>query len=168
MIRKAIIVTALVFFGMPALAEEWDIDVSNDLVTASITGKITYGERQRFVFFKRDCEAVNHIFSTYTTQPANFEKLKGKILVIEFNGEKIGTTLIAAKKAMSGYLLMFNIGTYDRDWLLNHLKKHENISIKFVDGNGIKASDYFDMPNNEWLTKGISEAFDKAHKACSS
>ncbi len=168
MIRKAIIVIAWVFFAMPALAQEWDIDVSSDLVTASITGKITYGDRQRFVFFKRDCEAVNHIFSAYTTQPANFEKLKGKVLVIEFNGEKIGAELIAAKKAMSGHLLMFNLGTYDRDSLLNHLKKHENISIGFVDGNGFKAADYFDVPNNEWLIKGISEAFDKAHKACSS
>ena len=120
MIRKAIIVIALVFFGMPALAQEWDIDVSSDRVTASITGNITHGERQRFVFFKRDCEAVNHIFSTYTTKPANFEKLKGKVLVIEFNGEKIGTKLIAAKKAMSGHLLMFSLGTYDRGLLVTH------------------------------------------------
>ena len=166
MIRKAIIVIAWMFFAMPALAEEWGIEVSNDSVAASITGNITYGERQRFIFSKRDCEAVKHMFSTYTTKPANFERLKGKILVIEFNGEKIGAKLITAMKAMSGHILVFDLGTYDRDSLLNHLKKHENISIRFVDGNGIKASDYFDMPHNEWSTKGISEAFAKAHKAC--
>ncbi len=79
MIRKAIIVIAWVLFAMPALAEEWGIEVSNDSVAASITGNITYGERQRFIFSKRDCEAVKHMFSTYTTKPANFEKLKGKI-----------------------------------------------------------------------------------------
>ena len=39
--------------------------------------------------------------------------------------------------------------------------------IKFVDGDGYKASDYFDVPKNEWSTKGISEAFGKAYRACS-
>ena len=127
MIRKAIIVIAWVFFGMPALAEEWDIYVSGDLVAASITGNITYGERQRFIFSKRNCEAVHHTFSTYTEKPANFEKLKGTIFVIEFNGGKIRAELRSAIKVMSGHILIFNLGTYNRNVLLNHLKKHENI-----------------------------------------
>lgn len=167
MVRKAIFVIAWVFFVSPALSEEWDISVMSELVVASITGNITHGERQRFVFFKRNCETINHVFSTYTTELANFENLKGKVFVIEFNGEKIGAELITAKKAMSGHLLMFNLGTHERGLLLNHLKKHENMSIEFVDGNGLKASDYFDMPKNEWSTKGITEAFGQAYKACS-
>ena len=165
---KALIVMAWVFISMPAMATEWDISVSNDMVIASITGDITYGNRQRFISRKGNCQRVNHIFSTYTTQPANFKELDGAVLVIEFNGQRIGTKLRFAKKAMLGHLLMFDLGTYDKDVLLNHLKTNEKISIKFVDGNGYKASNYFDAPYNEWSTSGISDAFDYAHGACSS
>ena len=168
MIGKSIIVMASVFFYVPAMGAEWDISVSGDLVVASITGNITYGERQRFVFRKGNCKKVNHIFSTYTTQPVNFKTLTGAVLVIEFNGEIIGAALISAKKFLSGNLLMFNLGTYDKDVLLNHLKANEKISIRFVDGNGHKASDYFDAPYNEWSISEISEAFDNAHRECSS
>lgn len=156
-----------VLAAFPALAAEWDLKVSDKLAIASIEGNITVGERQRFVFFKKACESVNHVFSTYTTQPADFNKIEGKVLVIKFNGEKIGAKLLRAKKAMAGHLLMFDLGTYKREGLLSHLKKHEKISIEFVDGNGIKASNYFDVPQNEWSTSGITKAFENAYQACS-
>jgi hypothetical protein len=69
---------------------------------------------------------------------------------------------------MSGHLLIFDLGIYNKDVLLDHLKTNEKISIRFVDGNGYKASNYFDVLYNEWSTSGISEAFNNAHRACSS
>jgi len=97
----------------------------------------------------------------------NFKKLEGKVLVIKFNDDKVGAKLVEARKFLSGNLLLFNLGGYEKDVLLGHLKKHEKISIKFIDGNGIKASDYFDMRFNEWSIAGISEAFENAYRACS-
>lgn len=146
---------------------EWKIDVDGDFVTLSLTGLITYGERQRFAFKKGSCDGVIHYFSTYTEVPANFETLIGTVFLIEFNGEKIGARLLDEYKAFSGHLLNFNLGGYGKDVLLSHLKKNKKITIKFIDGNGYKASDYFDMPSNEWTIEGISEAFEKAYQACS-
>ena len=146
---------------------EWKIDVDGDFVTLSLTGITTYGERQRFAFKKGNCDGVIHYFSTYTGEPANFETLIGKVLLIEFNGEKIGAELTDAFKAFSGHMLYFNLGGYGKDVLLRHLAKNQKITIKFVDGDGYKASEYFDVPKNEWSTKGISEAFEKAYRACS-
>ena len=97
----------------------WKIVTRDDAVVLSITGNITHGERQRFVFRKKNCDQVIHIFSIYSEEPANFEELVGTVFSIEFNGEKIGTELIAAKEAMSGHLLMFNLGGYDKDVLLS-------------------------------------------------
>ena len=78
MIGWSIFVMAGVFFSMPAMGAEWDIEVWDDSVSAAITGNITYGDRQRFVVFKKgDCRNVQHVFSTYTTKPANFKKLEG-------------------------------------------------------------------------------------------
>ena len=145
----------------------WKIDVNGDFVTLSLTGLITHGERQRFVLKKGSCDGVIHYFSTYTEEPANFETLVGKVLLIKFNGEKIGAKLEDAYKFLSGHMLYSNLGGYDKDVLLGHLKKNKKITIEFVDGDGYKASDYFDRPSNEWSTSGISEAFEKAYRACS-
>lgn len=166
MFRTLMIATAWVLVSMPALGSEWEVDESDNFVIASITGNITNGEKQRFVFFKGNCERVNHIFSTYTTLPGNFDELKSAILVIEFNGEEIGAKVLKAKKAMLGHLLMFDLGTYDKNMLLKHLETKAKITIRFVDGNGYKASEYFDVPYNEWHTLGISAAFDRAGGLC--
>ncbi len=55
-IGKSIFVMALVLFSMPAMGEEWDITTSDSDVVAAITGNITYGERQRFVFYERELQ----------------------------------------------------------------------------------------------------------------
>ena len=166
---KRIILATLfgVLVSGQVMAAEWKIDMRDDAVDLSITGNITHGERQRFVFRKENCDRVIHTFSTFTMQPADFEKLVGKILVIRFNGEKIGAKLEGAYKAMLGHLLYFNLGGYGKDVLLGHLKKNKKLTIKFLDGNGYQASDYFDVPFNEWSTSGISEAFEKAYRVCS-
>lgn len=145
---------------------DWDIDVSDSHVIASISGNVTFGEKQRFIFFKNDCEFVGHLFSKYTTAPGNIEELKGEVFVIEFNEDKIGARLSTATKAMGGHLLMFELGMYDKEALLRHLQPHSKISLVFVDGNGIKASDYFDIPHNEWQISGMSGAFEEAYSAC--
>lgn len=158
-------ISVLFLQSLEALAD-WDVDNSKKSVTASITGNITHGERQRFYFSKSNCDVVQHIFSAYTTKTADFEKLEGKVLAIEFNGDKIGTRLIAAKKAMLGHLLMFGLGTYDRDFIVKLIKKNELITITFVDGNGHKASDYFDIPSNNWSAADALEAIEVAHSKC--
>jgi len=168
---KALIASLLfhlaLLLSFSVMAVEWEIDEREAAVDLSITGNITHGDRQRFVFRKNQCDRVIHVFSAYTMQPADFEKMEGKTFAIRFNGEKIGARLESAYKAMMGHMLYFNLGGYGKDVLLNHLKKNEEITIKFVDGEGYKASDYFDVPSNEWSIEGISDAFEKAYRACS-
>ena len=168
MIGKAMILIAAMVLSMSAMAAEWEVSVSDDLVDVAITGNITYGDRQRFIFRKGNCDVVQHTFSNFTMQAAAFRNLKGAVLATDFNGDVIGAELIASIPAMSGQMLMFNFGSYDKDSLLEYLTASDKISITFVDGNGHIASDYFDMPHNEWSTSGMSEAFDDAYEKCSS
>jgi len=144
---------------------EWKMDASGEFITLSLAGLIT----PRFSFKKDNCDRVIHTFSTWTWEPANFKPLIGKVLTIEFNGEKIGAELTDAfrKEPLIGQILFFNLGGYGKDVLLNHLKKNKSITINFLDGDGYKVSDYFDVPSNEWSTMGISEVFEKAYRACS-
>ena len=132
-----------------AMADEWEVDVYPDSAVAAKTGEITNGDRQRFVFSETDCNLVQHIFSFYTEQEADFNQLKGQVLSIKLNGEVVGTEVVTAMKAMSGHLLMFNLGTYYSNEHLDFLQKSDKISIRFIDGNGINAAQYFDEPYNE-------------------
>jgi hypothetical protein len=147
----------------------WEIDASGDFVTLSLEGLITSGERQRFAFKKNNCDQVSHYFSSWTWEPVNFKPFIGKIFNIEFNKEIIGAELtdVFKQEPLIGHILFFNLGGYDKGALLRHLNKNKKITINFVDGDGYKASEYFDVPYNEWSTAGISEAFDKAYQACS-
>ena len=150
----------------PATGAEWEIDIRDDSVTLSITGDISPWESQRFVFWKENCDRVTQYFNTLTAKPVDFEKLVGRVLLIEFNGTTIGARLEWTYKVMAGHMLYSNLGDYGKDVLLGYLKKNPKMTINFVDGDGYKASDYFDVPLNEWSTAGISEAFENAHRAC--
>ncbi len=167
--KNFLLITAafgLVLLFSPAVEAEWKVDESGKHIQASISGNIVYGDKQRFVFSKQNCNAVQHLFSTYTTKPANFEKLKGKVLVIEFNGEKIGAKLLASGKEMMGHLLMFSLGTYGKGFIEKIIRKNKKINITFVDGNGLKASEYFDILSNNWSTAEALEAIEAAYNNC--
>lgn len=156
----------IALFSTPGLAGEWEIGNHVGFTAAAVPGKITYGEKQRFFFHHRRCTAVEHLFSVFTLQPNDFEKLAGRVIVVEFNGEKIGARVLASMEALSGHLVMFTFGTYDKDILLAYLQKSKMISSKLVDGNGLIVSEYFDVLANEWSIEGIEEAFSKAHDMC--
>ena len=167
LVHPVLLLTLLL--GTPAVAgdlHDWKVKEHTGYVIASAPGKITPGEKQRFVFFKKDCTTVQHIFSVYTRQSNDFTKLKGKVIVVEFNGDKIGGEVRLVEKAMLGHVLMISFGSYNKDILLPHLQKKINISSKLVDGNNIIASEFFDVLENEWSTEGIEEAFAKSYETC--
>lgn len=148
------------------LEGEWEIDTFGESVVLSHTGLITHGDRLSFIFEKENCEKVIYIFSVYTLETVEFGKLTGSTFPIEFNGEKTGAKLDAVRKAMSGQLLHFYLGRFGKNALLDRLINYERIKIRFLDGKKYKASDYFDIPFNEWITSGISDAFEDAYQVC--
>ena len=61
--------------------------------------------------------------------------------------------------------------TIDMGWAsVNKLKKllsKENpINIEYVDSIEIKITDYFDITQNSWSNKGVSDAIDRAVDMC--
>tara|TARA_B100000575_G_scaffold259298_1_gene231453 strand:- start:55 stop:576 length:522 start_codon:yes stop_codon:yes gene_type:complete len=145
----------------------WQLEASREHVTLSINGKITNGDQHRFIFFRKNCNTVQQVFSFYTTQPNNFKNLKGKVIVVEYNGTKIGGRIITSKKAMRGNIVMISLGSYEKDFILKHHQNIQEIAIKLLDGNGITITDYFDTLKNVWLIEDISKHFESAFKSCS-
>ena len=148
------------------LAAEWEVSQLDNLVIASTPGTVTHGDRQQFVFQKEDCEKASHIFTAYTTQTADFRALDGRVLAIELNGERTEAKLIFMKPFLLGHLLMLSLGRYDKETILSQIETNDVTSIRFVDGRGLRAADYFDLPYNEWRTAGIAKALDNAYALC--
>ena len=135
-------------------------------VQAAIPGEITYGDKQRFLFYHGHCNEVVQNFNFYTIRPNDFKKLEGKVMAVEVDGKKLGAKILYTFKAMSGHIAWFDFGIYNKDDHLQFLRKSKKISIKLVDGNGLVASEYFDVLENEWSLEGIEDAFSRAHAMC--
>ena len=168
--KLTVAILALVISNTGILASEssaWQLDASREYVTLSINGEITKGDQHRFIFFRKNCNTVQQVFSFYTTQPNNFKNLKGKVIVVEYNGTKIGGRIITSKKAMRGNVVMISLGSYERDFILELHQNVQQIEVKLLDGNGITITDYFDTLKNVWLIEGISKQFESAFKSCS-
>ncbi len=147
-------------------AGKWEINKFENFVIASVRGEITDGEKQRFAFLQNDCSKVQHLFSIYTTVQRDFSSLEGKIIVINFNEEKIGGRVIATENFYNSTIMMVDLGVYDKDFLIQHLKKFQTIKIQLIDGNGITASEYFDVLENTWAITGIEGIFAEAQRVC--
>ncbi len=147
---------------------DWEVIEDGKYVVASEHGKVTWGDRQRFIFFKGNCDSVQHIFSVYTMQSNDFTKLEKKVIVLEFNGAKIGGSILSVFKPlnMGGHMLMINLGIYNKDVLLRHLLKENITKIRLVDGNKIIASEYFDILENWWPNQGLDKAFSESYEIC--
>ena len=146
----------------------WEIKNFPDVgyVQAAIPGEITYGDKQRFLFYHGHCNEVVQSFTFYAVRSNDFKKLKGKVMAVEVDGKKLGAKVLYTFEAMSGHIAWFDFGIYDKNDHLQFLRKSKKISIKLVDGNGLIASEYFDVLENEWLLEGIEDAFSRAHAMC--
>lgn len=165
----AVALLALVISNTSIFASEssaWQLDSSREYVTLSINGKITKGDQHRFIFFRKNCNTVQQVFSFYTTQPNNFKNLKGKVIVVEYNGTKIGGRIITSKKAMRGNVVMISLGSYEKDFILKHHQNVQEIDIKLLDGKSITVTKYFDTLRNVWAINGIDQKFTAAYKKC--
>ena len=147
---------------------DWELSnhVDMGVAEAAVPGEITYGDMQRFHFVHGHCNLVRQYFTFYTVQPNDFKKLEGKVMIVEVDGKELGAEVLYAIKAMSGHIVWFSFGLYDKDAHLQFLRKSKKISIKLVDGNGFIASEYFDVLENEWSLEGIEDAFSRAHAMC--
>ena len=82
----------LLVFAYHAQADdyEWSIDDFDNMVVASVPGKIIHGDKLRFVLTKGDCNSVNVLFSFLTFNlPKKINDLEGKRIPIKINEEEV-------------------------------------------------------------------------------
>ena len=65
-----------------------------------------------------------------------------------------------------GHRATIDMGWARVDELKKVLSKENPIRIEYVDSSEIKITDYFDITQNSWSNKGVSDALDRAMDMC--
>lgn len=154
----------------------WDVSYTEEFgATAGVNGMITHGDEYIVRIVGEDCDLVNQIFFFYTYE--SYEKvrnLENKTIHLSLNGYKIhGLTNqpITAEALYTAPFLMGSRVLFDSGInLVENMKKGygaiEAIEIELIDSEGIKISNYFDVPKNAWSTNGMIKALDDAVLLC--
>jgi hypothetical protein len=168
----------LLVFAYHAQADdyEWSIDDFDNMVVASVPGKIIHGDKLRFVLTKGDCNYVNVLFSFLTFNlPKKINDLEGKRIPIKINEEEV----LAAADVVLIYPTLDNRAhfimlTAPRVYELNDFSEgimasynaHKNYSIELMDDEKIEFTKYFDVLINEWDLEKYPEKINQAREKC--
>ena len=168
----------LLVFAYHAQADdyEWSIDDYDNMVVASVPGKIIHGDKLRFVLTKGDCNYVNVLFSFLTFNlPKKINDLEGKRIPIKINEEEV----LAAADVVLIYPTLDNRAhfimlTAPQVYELNNFSEgimasynaHKNYSIELMDDEKIEFTKYFDVLVNEWDLEKYPEKINQAREKC--
>lgn len=168
----------LLVFAYHAQADdyEWSIDDYDNMVVASVPGKIIHGDKLRFVLTKGDCNYVNVLFSFLTFNlPKKINDLEGKRIPIKINEEEV----LAAADVVLIYPTLDNRAhfimlTAPQVYELNNFSEgimasynaHKNYSIELMDDKKFEYTKYFDVSVNEWDLEKYPEKINEAREKC--
>jgi len=168
----------LLVFAYHAQADdyEWSIDDYDNMVVASVPGKIIHGDKLRFVLTKGDCNYVNVLFSFLTFNlPKKINDLEGKRIPIKINEEEV----LAAADVVLIYPTLDNRAhfvmlTTPKVYELNNFSEgimasynaNKNYSIELMDDEKFEFTKYFDVSVNEWDLEKYPEKINQAREKC--
>ena len=149
--------------------DKWDFAKLDGVFSyGALAGKITHGDKLRFIMRKDQCDMVQHVFTFYTYQkPTDIFQLKGQKIPMQINdvsGFEVKAFMV--RPFLMGYLVWFSLGTWPVDTLASALKELDSYEIKIVDGHGFKAKKYFDITFNNWELDGVVDAFQRIKGNC--
>jgi hypothetical protein len=178
----------ILLFSLNIFPQEWEMLVEDDVVTVSIEGNITVGDRHRFMFFpaKRlnpessevPCQLVHTYFSNYSmaeNSVDDIDDLPSEYLLASINEkEKFLATAITAADFLLGSLTYFFASRNTIEDLVSFYSEDDVITIELLDfydldnqeSLNIDINDYFDLPKNTWNLKGFEEAMKKGQEEC--
>ena len=81
-------------------------------------------------------------------------------------GGEINVKVLYTAKFLMGHRATIDMGWASVNELKKLLSKENPISIEYVDSSEIKITDYFDITQNSWSNKGVSDALDRAMDMC--
>ena len=149
--------------------EDWyyDVDEDNGLVWVMRNGKVTHGDKLRFLIETRNCDIVRETFTFYTMiNHPKIEALEERTVGININGKDIGTKIQFVMPFLSGHAVWFDMGRY---WVDEHIDFYENTkvyNVKLFDQKNFVTDEYFDVKFNEWDMENFGNHLKVAQNKC--
>ena len=163
---------------------KWKISTISDgqIVLASMNGNVTHGDTMMLILKNSNqgkCDYVQPTFSFYTMakNPA-IKKIEGKTIPIKTSDGNTYADVSHVSPFLLGHRVMLSMDFYKVDELIEALSKYKSYDVVIVDETNpksvgqsnrienFKATDYFDITNNNWSLKGAKKAILKAQKLC--
>jgi hypothetical protein len=162
---------------------KWEISTISDgqTVLASMNGNVTHGDTLMFILKNNQgkCDFLKPTFSFYTmAKNPDIKKIEGKEIPIKTSDGNTYADVSYVSPFLLGHRVMLSMSFYKVDELINSMSKYKSYDVVIVDETNpksvgqsnrienFKATDYFDIINNNWNLKGAKEAILKAQKLC--
>ena len=162
-----VLIFILLFSPQLFAEEEWEITQLDDSVFVEIHGEVTWGDKLRFQMIKDKCNVIEHLFTFYTTtKHQNIHSLKGKVLLVTNNDYKVGAEILFVKPFLLGHSVWFSLGHYYVDEHVDFLETLDPFSVTIIDDEDFVATEFFDIPTNNWKLADIKTAMKDGKKMC--
>jgi hypothetical protein len=157
--------------------EKYGDAVDDWVVVASVNGKVTDGDRFRIrmpLSGLESCTMGNTMTTFFTMNIDSQTKkkfIKGKLLPATLNADDIHVKVLFSLPFINGHLAYVDIGWNKLENIKEYFRGFDEISLTLKDkkdseGITIINSDYFDVSFNNYSTKGLNSALDRARAEC--
>ena len=149
--------------------EDWyyDVDKDNGLVWMMRNGKVTHGDKIRFLIETRNCDIVRETFTFYTMMDhPKIDALEERVLKININGMNVHAKIQFVMPFLSGHAVWFDMGRY---WVDEHIDFYEDIKVykvELFDQKDFITDEYFDVKFNEWDMDNFGKHLKVGQKKC--
>ena len=149
--------------------DDWyyDVDEDNGLVWMMRNGKVTHGDKIRFLIETRNCDIVRETFTFYTMMDhPKIDALEERVLKININGMDVHTEIQFVMPFLSGHAVWFDMGRY---WVNDHIFFYDgkkSYTVNLFDQKDFVADEYFDVKFNEWDMDNFEKYIKVAQKKC--
>ena len=167
--------SVLLFFGLclSTVADElkdneWIVDyITETSIHTSVNGEVTHGDRLHVRFVQGQCDVGNLITFVYTyADHPNILQLEDQSVRSIFMGEEVTVAVLYTSSFLMGHRATVDVGWMEKESLKQLLGRSNPITMKYLDSDDVKISDYFDILQNSWSNVNLNAALDKASKMC--
>tara|TARA_B100001057_G_scaffold488853_1_gene573981 strand:- start:1055 stop:1609 length:555 start_codon:yes stop_codon:yes gene_type:complete len=181
MIKKilGIVVLSLLLSGNSFAIENWEIKkaIDNEYIEISTEGLKIKGDKYKLLIkVNGECDTIEDGFTFYTAKNnPGVMLLPGKKIKIESMGHTIVSEIVAVVPVLNGsdHLVWISNGAYELDGHTKFISESKKNDVKllvvfdnFEKRTGWEAKEFFDITENSWSLKNVSEAVKQGRKMC--
>ena len=168
------------FLSMNVYAvENWEIKkiMDNDYIEISTEGLKIKGDKYKLLIkVDGECNTIEEGFTFYTTKNnRGVMLLPGKKIKVESMGHTIASEIVAVVPVLNGsdHIVWISNGAYELDGHTKFISESKKNDVKllvvfdnFEKRTGWEAKEFFDITENSWSLKNVSEAVQQGRKMC--